>query len=114
MALLLNRSCSSGVRRRCGVQYPPAVALASVGGLDVSDGLLFKDAFPYQQDVFALPVVDVDAAERWYINAFGLQVVERRDQPHRAVILERDGVRIGFALTGGDASQDGAGIQVSD
>ncbi|MDH3493193.1 MAG: VOC family protein, partial [Acidobacteriota bacterium] len=30
------------------------------------------------------------------------------------VVLERDGVRIGFALNGGDASQDGAAFAVSD
>jgi catechol 2,3-dioxygenase-like lactoylglutathione lyase family enzyme len=80
----------------------------------VSDSPLFKDAFPYQEDVLALPVIDLDEAARWYSNAFGLEEVERRDQPHQAVILERDGVRIGFALTGGDASQDGAAIEVSD
>jgi hypothetical protein len=34
--------------------------------------------------------------------------------PHPAVILERDDVKIGFALNGGDASQDGAAILVSD
>ena len=80
----------------------------------MSDSPLFKDAFPYQEDVLALPVVDLDAAARWYSNAFGLREVERREQPHQAVILERDGVRIGFAITGGDASQDGAAIKVSD
>jgi catechol 2,3-dioxygenase-like lactoylglutathione lyase family enzyme len=64
--------------------------------------------------VLALPVVDLESAARWYTNAFGLREVERRDEPHHAVILERDGVRIGFALTGGVASQDGAGIEVSD
>jgi catechol 2,3-dioxygenase-like lactoylglutathione lyase family enzyme len=80
----------------------------------VSDSPLFTDAFPYQADVLALPVVDLDATARWYSNAFGLREVERRDHPHPAVILERDGVRIGFALTGGDASQDGAAIRVSD
>ena len=80
----------------------------------MSDDPLFKEAFAYQDDVLALPVVDLDAAARWYSNAFGLREVERRDLPHQAVILERDGVRIGFALTGGDASQDGAAIQVSD
>lgn len=80
----------------------------------MSDSPLFEEAFPYQEDVLALPVVDLDATARWYRNAFGLREVERREQPHRAVILERDGVRIGFALTGGDASQDGAAIQVSD
>ena len=80
----------------------------------MSDSPLFKNAFPYQDDVLALPVVDLDDAARWYTNAFGLREVERRDEPHQAVILERDGVRIGFALTGGDASQDGAAIEVSD
>ena len=80
----------------------------------MSDGPLFKDAFPYQDDVLALPVVDLDATARWYTNAFGLREVERRGQPHQAVILERDGVKIGFARTGGDASQDGAAIKVSD
>ena len=80
----------------------------------MSDNPLFEEAFPYQDDLLALPVADLDAAARWYSNAFGLQEVERWDRPHQAVILERDGVRIGFALTGGDASQDGAAIRVSD
>lgn len=80
----------------------------------MSDTPLFKNASPYQDDVLALPVVDLDAAAHWYVNAFGLREVERRVEPHRAVILERDEVRIGFALTGGDASQDGAAIEVSD
>jgi catechol 2,3-dioxygenase-like lactoylglutathione lyase family enzyme len=75
---------------------------------------LFKGAFPYQKDVLALPVVDLDAASRWYSKAFGLREVERRSQPHPAVILERDGVKMGFSITGGDASQDGAAILVSD
>jgi hypothetical protein len=38
--------------------------------------------------------------------------VERADKPVPTVILERDGVRIGFAINGGDASQDGAAILV--
>jgi catechol 2,3-dioxygenase-like lactoylglutathione lyase family enzyme len=80
----------------------------------VSDSPLFKGAFPYQQDVLALPVLDLDAASQWYAAAFGLQELERRDQPHPAVILERDGIKIGFAVNGGDASQDGAAILVSD
>jgi len=75
---------------------------------------LYKGAFPYQQDILALPVADLDVASQWYSTAFGLVEVERRIEPHPAVILERDGVRIGFAITGGDASQDGAAILVSD
>jgi len=80
----------------------------------VSESRLFKGAFAYQDDVLALPVVDLDAAAQWYTDMFGLREVARRDEPHHAVILERDGVRIGFALTGGDASQDGAAIEVLD
>lgn len=40
--------------------------------------------------------------------------VERRNDPDPTVVLERDGVRIGFSVNGGDASQDGAAILVSD
>jgi catechol 2,3-dioxygenase-like lactoylglutathione lyase family enzyme len=80
----------------------------------VSAAPLFKAAFPYQKDVLALPVVDLDVASRWYAKAFGLTEVERRAQPHPCVILERDGVQIGFAVNGGDAAQDGAAILVAD
>lgn len=80
----------------------------------MSDGPLFTAAFPYQKDVLALPVADLDAAAQWYAKVFGLTEVERRADPHPAVILERDGVRLGFAINGGDASQDGAAILVSD
>jgi len=74
----------------------------------------FKGAFPYQRDILALPVVDLDAAADWYGKKFGMVEVERRDQPAPTVILERDGTRIGFSVNGGDASQDGAAILVSN
>jgi len=75
---------------------------------------LFEGAFPYADDILALPVEDIDRASAWYRDAFGLNEVERRDQPVPTVILERDGVRIGFAVNGGDASNDGAAILVTD
>ena len=74
----------------------------------------FKRAFPYQKDVLALPVTDLDAASRWYCAHFGMVEVERREQPVPTVVLERDGTRIGFSINGGDASQDGAAILVSN
>jgi hypothetical protein len=40
--------------------------------------------------------------------------VERLEQPVPTVILERDGTRIGFAITGGDPTQDGAAVLVSN
>ena len=73
----------------------------------------FKKAFPYQADVLALPVVDLDAASSWYCKAFAMVEVERRDTPHPTVVLERDGTRIGFSINGGDPAQDGAAILVS-
>jgi catechol 2,3-dioxygenase-like lactoylglutathione lyase family enzyme len=74
----------------------------------------FRAAYPYQKDVLALPVTDLDAASAWYAKHFGMVEVARMDEPVPTVILERDGVRIGFAINGGDASQDGAAILVSD
>ena len=75
---------------------------------------LFKSARPYQEDVLALPVEDLDQASQWYANALGLTEVERRNDPVPTVIMQRDGVRIGFAINGGDASNDGAAILVTD
>ena len=75
---------------------------------------LYEAAFPYAEDILALPVEDLDQAAKWYGAAFGLVEVERGDDPVPTVILERDGVQIGFAINGGDASQEGAAILVSD
>jgi catechol 2,3-dioxygenase-like lactoylglutathione lyase family enzyme len=73
----------------------------------------FTAAFPYQKDVLALPVADLDAASQWYSANFGMVEVERRQEPSPTVILERDGTRLGFSRNGGDASQDGAAILVA-
>ena len=74
----------------------------------------FKAAYPYQKDVLALPVTDLDVASEWYSRHFGMAEVERHNQPKPTVILERDGTRIGFSINGGDATQDGAAILVSN
>lgn len=75
---------------------------------------LFHAAYPFADDVLALPVADIDTAAKWYGAAFGLDEVERRQQPVPTVLMQRDGVRIGFAVNGGDASNDGAAILVAD
>jgi len=80
----------------------------------MADDARFKAAYPYQKDVLALPVTDLDAAAKWYSQHFGMVEVERRDIPVPTVILERDGTRIGFAINGGDAAQDGAAMLVSN
>lgn len=73
----------------------------------------FEAAFGYQGDPLALPVTDLDVASSWYARHFGMREVERREAPVPTVVLERDGTRIGFAINGGDAAQDGAAILVS-
>lgn len=73
----------------------------------------FQSASAYKDDVLALPVTDLDAASNWYCKHFGMTEIERRDTPHPAVILERDAVQIGFAINGGDPSQEGAAIRVN-
>jgi catechol 2,3-dioxygenase-like lactoylglutathione lyase family enzyme len=85
-----------------------------MASVPVPEGPLFKAAFPYQLDVLALPVADLDATASWYSSVFGLEEVERRAGAQPAVILERDGVKLGFSINGRDASQDGAAILVSD
>ena len=74
----------------------------------------FKQAYPFQNDVLALPVANLDTASQWYSTHFGMAEVGRRSEPVPTVILERDGARIGFAINGGDASQDGAAVLVSN
>ena len=74
----------------------------------------FLSASPYKDNLLALPVSDLDSASEWYCQHFGMTEIERLDSPHPTVILERDGVRIGFAINGGDPSQEGAAIRVAD
>lgn len=74
----------------------------------------FKSASPYQNDVLALPVTDLDSASDWYCKHFGMTEVERHETPVPTVILERDGTHLGFAINGSDASQDGAAIRVTN
>jgi len=74
----------------------------------------FRTASPYQDDILALPVTDLGAASNWYSHHFGMREIERRDEPSPAVVLEREGVRIGFSTNGRDASQDGASVQVTN
>jgi catechol 2,3-dioxygenase-like lactoylglutathione lyase family enzyme len=74
----------------------------------------FKQAYPFRNDVLALPVANLDTASQWYSKHFGMAEVARRAEPVPTVILERDGARIGFAINGGDAAQDGAAVLVEN
>ena len=79
-----------------------------------SSSSLYEAAYPFAKDVLALPVEDIDRAASWYGPRFGLVEVERSAAPVPTVVMERDGVRIGFAVNGGDASSEGAAILVTD
>lgn len=79
----------------------------------MSQPCTFQAAFPYQKDVLALPVTDISAAADWYGKNFQMREVERIEDPVLTVVMERDGVRLGFAVNGGDAENDGAAILVS-
>ena len=72
----------------------------------------FKAAYPYQQDVLALPVSDINTASEWYAKHFDMVEVESKETPVPTVLLERDGVQVGFAVNGGDPTQEGAAILV--
>lgn len=74
----------------------------------------FVSASPYQEDLLALPVLDIDTASAWYCQHFGMTEVERTAAEPATVILQRDAIRLGFAVNGGDASQDGAAIVVAN
>ena len=74
---------------------------------------LYEAAFPYADDVLSLPVSDVDEAAAWYVR-FGMVEVERSADPVPRVVMERDSVRIGFAVNGGNPESEGAAIRVTD
>src|SRR4051794_36555587 len=74
----------------------------------------FITAYPYEDDILSLPVTDLDIASDWFSTHFAMTEVERSDDPVSRVVLERDDARIGFAVNGGDASQSGAAILVTN
>lgn len=74
----------------------------------------FNGASAYSGDVCELPVASIDAAAAWYRDHFAMVEIERTDSPVATVVLERDGVRLGFAENGGDSSQNGAVIAVDN
>jgi catechol 2,3-dioxygenase-like lactoylglutathione lyase family enzyme len=84
------------------------------GGGVMAHKTVFEKAFAYGADVLALPVQNLESAAQWYADHFAMVEVERRAEPVPTVIMERDNTRIGFSVNGGDSSQDGAAIRVSD
>lgn len=75
---------------------------------------VFQSASPYQDNILALPVTDLEATSKWYCTHFGMSEVERLEHPIPTVILKRDHTSLGFAINNGDPSQAGAAILVSN
>ena len=71
-----------------------------------------KNAWGYQGDNMSLPVGDLEAALPFYEAVMGFRVLSRGESPHRSATLGRDGIQIGLAENGGDASQDGCAFEV--
>jgi catechol 2,3-dioxygenase-like lactoylglutathione lyase family enzyme len=74
---------------------------------------LFRRAAGYQGDALNLPVANVDQAVPFYEQSLGFHLVERRAEPVKAAILERDNVRIGLVENGGDPTQDGSFFEIT-
>jgi lactoylglutathione lyase len=75
---------------------------------------VYKRAVPYAEDAMNLPVGSVEQAVPFYSGVMGFQILERREQPHRAVVLGRDDIRIALAENGGDPTQEGCFFEVDD
>ena len=72
----------------------------------------FKNAWGYQGNNMNLPVGNLEAAVPFYETVMGFRVLSRSDSPHRSAVLGRDGIQIGLAESGGDATQDGCAFEV--
>ena len=75
---------------------------------------ILKNAWPYQQDKMNLPVASVESAVPFYERMFKFSIVSVTNEPHKSVVLERDGIQIGLAENGGDPTQDGCFIEVDN
>jgi catechol 2,3-dioxygenase-like lactoylglutathione lyase family enzyme len=75
---------------------------------------IFKAAFPYQDDVFNLPVADLETAIPYYEKILACQVLSRTDHPFKSVVLTRDNIQFGLAENGGDPTQDGCFFEVDN
>ncbi len=75
---------------------------------------MFLKANPYADNVLTLPVKDIDVASSWYGENFAMTERSRASDPAQQVILERDGIQMGFAVNDGKPEEEGAAIEVDD
>lgn len=75
--------------------------------------VIYKNAWPYQQDKMNLPVANLDEAIWFYETIMGFERVAVSDTPHRSAVLSRNEIEIGLAENGGDPTQDGCFFEVN-
>ncbi len=75
--------------------------------------VIYKNAWPYQQDKMNLPVANLDEAISFYETIMGFERVAVSDTPHRSAVLSRNEIEIGLAENGGDPTQDGCFFEVN-
>lgn len=71
-------------------------------------------AWPYQKDALQLPVADVQGSLPYYQNKLGFQLISKTNTPIPSAVLQRDDVQIGLAQNGGDPTQDGCFMEVTN
>ncbi|NOT47717.1 MAG: VOC family protein, partial [Acidobacteria bacterium] len=71
-------------------------------------------AHGYQGDAMNLPVADANSAAAYYVEKMGFAIVGRGDEPHRKVVLERDGIQMALAENGGEPEQDGCAFHTDN
>ncbi|MBA4849311.1 VOC family protein [Emticicia sp. BO119] len=76
--------------------------------------VIYKHAWPYQQDKMNLPVENVDTAINFYETVMGFRKISNVDTPYKSAVLKRDDVEIGLAENGGDPTQDGCFFEVNN
>lgn len=78
-----------------------------------TSNVMYKNAWPYQQDKMNLPVANLDEAISFYETIMGFKRVAVSDTPHRSAVLSRNEIEIGLAENGGDPTQDGCFFEVN-
>lgn len=71
-------------------------------------------AWGYQGDAMNLPVADAENVAAFYVEKMGFDIVELREDPHKAIVLERDGIRMALTENGGDPEQDGCAFRTDN
>jgi catechol 2,3-dioxygenase-like lactoylglutathione lyase family enzyme len=75
--------------------------------------VIYKNAWPYQQDKMNLPVANLSTALPFYETIMGFQKISQSNTPHNSAILKRNEIEIGLAENGGDPTQDGCFFEVN-